>query len=198
MWLDDDPQLAVITAATHLKAGEPVVFPTDTVYGILARITSQQGYEAIYRLKGRQQKQPLAVLVAADSSLDSGAIRLLSSEQEMSAAFVVGKLTVVAAADCFPPCKHAAAIQSLQPGTIGIRRPAHPELKQLLEETGGALWATSANPSGTETGGTAELRAWLGSLDNQPALAVYSRSYMPKPASAVAMYRSGDWTYLRR
>ena len=52
-------------AVAALRAGQPVVLPTDTVYGLCADPHRAEAAERLYELKGRAAKQPTA-LVAAD------------------------------------------------------------------------------------------------------------------------------------
>ena len=52
-------------AVAALRAGQPVVLPTDTVYGLCADPYRAEAAERLYELKGRAAKQPTA-LVAAD------------------------------------------------------------------------------------------------------------------------------------
>ena len=57
--MGDDPVDRVIDA---LRAGLPVLFPTDTVYGLAAGAEREENASSLYRLKGRSQAQPSALL----------------------------------------------------------------------------------------------------------------------------------------
>ena len=48
-----------------IRAGRPVILPTDTVYGLAADAFQEEAVRALYRLKGRGQKQPTALLAAS-------------------------------------------------------------------------------------------------------------------------------------
>jgi len=54
----------VIEAAVEaIRAGRPVVLPTDTVYGLCADPYRERPVRELYRLKGRPEAQPTALLV---------------------------------------------------------------------------------------------------------------------------------------
>ena len=52
---------AVVAA---LRAGEPVILPTDTVYGLCAWAEGAAPTARLYELKGRSANQPSALLAA--------------------------------------------------------------------------------------------------------------------------------------
>ena len=49
-------------AAEAIRAGRPVVLPTDTVYGLCADPDNEAAAAEVARLKGRGARQPIAVL----------------------------------------------------------------------------------------------------------------------------------------
>ncbi len=51
-----------------LRAGKPVLLPTDTVYGLAAR-ADEAGAQAVYALKRRVSEQPTALLAASVDDL---------------------------------------------------------------------------------------------------------------------------------
>ena len=57
----DDAVDAVIGA---IRAGLPVLLPTDTVYGLAASADREDSAQRLYRLKGRSPTQPSALLAA--------------------------------------------------------------------------------------------------------------------------------------
>ena len=56
-------------AATLLKRGEVVAFPTETVYGLGADATNEQAVAKIFTAKGRPSDNPLIVHVASKEQL---------------------------------------------------------------------------------------------------------------------------------
>ena len=55
---------ALQEAATVLKGGGVIAVPTDTIYGVASLVSSSEGVERIYGLKGRQKQKPLAICVS--------------------------------------------------------------------------------------------------------------------------------------
>ena len=51
-------------AVDAIRAGKPVILPTDTVYGLCATPYRAEPVEGLYRLKGRLHDQPTALLAA--------------------------------------------------------------------------------------------------------------------------------------
>jgi len=138
----EDAKDAVEAAAAALAAGELVVFPTDTVYGIAARPDVSQTTARLFEAKRRPARLTLPVLVAAPESAwrygertDAGAA--------LAAAFWPGPITLVARRT------EASAGWNLadERGTIGLRVPDHSIALAILD-LAGALATTSANPSG--------------------------------------------------
>ena len=126
-----------------LAAGGVVALPTDTVWGLVARIDRAEAIQRLYALKGRPGEKPFQLLIA-----DLAAARRLvapgyhSTLEKLAMRFWPGPLTVVvpAAKDLGPALTPA--------GKVGLRLPASAPLRELIKKSGGALIGTSANPSG--------------------------------------------------
>ncbi|MCC7495148.1 MAG: threonylcarbamoyl-AMP synthase [Fimbriimonadaceae bacterium] len=143
---------ALDRAAAALQAGEVVVVPTETVYGVAALVTAAPAAEAIYALKGRPADKPLQVLVP-----DAAAAAALTADWPPLAARLAtdhwpGGLTMVLPAGIVPPAAQAGD------GSIGLRCPDHPWLLALLRRVG-PLVASSANRTGQPPATTAPAAA---------------------------------------
>ncbi|MGQ0679935.1 MAG: L-threonylcarbamoyladenylate synthase [Actinomycetota bacterium] len=134
---------ALSRAAAALAAGELVVIPTDTVYGLAARLDRPEALDRLFELKHRPRSKPVAVLVA-----DLAVARTLgsfNSDALRRAGQWPGALTlVVPALEPLPQLGGDGL-------AIGLRVPAHAWTLELLRQSG-PLAATSANPSGLPTG----------------------------------------------
>lgn len=139
-----------------LRRGGVLAIPTGSSYGLAADPRNQTGVEAIYRIKGREPRKALPVVVAgpeqlADLGIDPG----LSILIPLSACWP-GPLTVV-----LPVARPLPA--SAGEGVLAVRVPGHDGLRRLLGELGHGLTATSANRSGEapilDPGALAELLA---------------------------------------
>jgi L-threonylcarbamoyladenylate synthase len=138
-----DPGQAVPEAAALLASGEPVAFPTETVYGLGADATNPAAVARIFEVKGRPANNPLIVHVA-DSRSGRRYVREFPAAAEILAKkFWPGPLTLVLPrADVICPAV-AAGLDS-----VAIRVPAHPIALALLKAAKLPIAAPSANRSG--------------------------------------------------
>lgn len=134
---------AIARAVEVLKAGGLVAFPTDTVYGLAAHPANSEGVAHICRAKGRDPEQPIALLLADADQLPKVA-SVSEAIQPLVRRFWPGGLTLV-----LP--RAAPAQGDEQAGadtTVGVRVPALPLARDLIQAAGGFLPVTSANRSG--------------------------------------------------
>ena len=131
-------------AATVLRHGGLVAFPTETVYGLGADATSDAAVAGIYAAKDRPQFNPLIVHVPTAAAARDIA-RFSDLADRLAAAFWPGPLTLVL------PLRPDAGLSPLVTAglpSVALRVPAHPVAQALLRAFGGPLAAPSANPSG--------------------------------------------------
>lgn len=114
-------------AAQALAAGEPVAFPTETVYGLGARADRDDAVAAIFALKGRPSDHPLIVHVAEPSDAAVFSSGLPLAARRLIEAFWPGPLTVIV-----PRALGMASAAAGGQDTIGLRCPAHPVARRLL------------------------------------------------------------------
>ena len=143
------PDLA--QAAAHLRAGLPVVFPTDTVAGIGVSVRHAPDPQALFAIKGRDETKPIAWLVGSVDDLALYGTDVPECAFELARAFWPGALTLVVKASEQVPL----AFQSSQ-GTIGLRMPDHELALALVRQVGCPLATSSANPSGAAAPGSAQ------------------------------------------
>ncbi len=131
-------------AITKLLNGQPVAFPTETVYGLGADCTNDQAVEKIFSLKGRPSFNPLIIHVLnLDTALKYGEFN--RSALRLAQSFWPGPLTLVV------PLRPGTNIsQRVTAGleTIAIRIPDHPIALKLLKHYPNPIAAPSANKSG--------------------------------------------------
>jgi L-threonylcarbamoyladenylate synthase len=89
-----DPQ-SIHSAILVLSAGGLVCFPTDTVYGLAARLDNPTALERIYSAKGRANTKALAVLVGSIDQLALVTPGLTTSARQLALHFWPGALTLV-------------------------------------------------------------------------------------------------------
>jgi L-threonylcarbamoyladenylate synthase len=125
-------------AVAALRAGEPVVLPTDTVYGLAADARSERAVRRLYRLKGRAEPQPTAIL-AADVEALAEAVPELGGLPVLT-----GPYTLI-----LPnPEQRLRWLTGARPDTIGVRVPDLPGDALEVVRQVGVIAATSANLPG--------------------------------------------------
>lgn len=128
---------SVEEVARALEAGEPVVIPTDTVYGLACRPDREEAVRRLSSLKRRLPEQPIALVAA-------GIEALLELVPEIPDRVLAGPYTFVVA----NPERRLPWLSGSRPDTIGVRIPhVTGEARELLERVG-AVAATSANLHG--------------------------------------------------
>lgn len=126
-----------------LKDGQPVVFPTDTVYGLGVSVRHAPNPQAIYDLKRRDAGKPVAWLVGGPEALDEFGVDVPQAARDLVRTYWPGALTVIVKASAAVP----EAFQSRQ-GTIGLRMPDSALALSLIKAVGSPLATSSANLSG--------------------------------------------------
>lgn len=132
-------------AAAAALAGDLIVMPTDTVYGIGTRPDDPAATARLFEAKGRPRHLELPVLVPS-----AAAARYVAAFDERAEVLIgrlwPGPLTLVL------PRTDASRPWELggDPATIGLRMPHHPLALAVLSRTG-PLAVSSANRSGGPT-----------------------------------------------
>ena len=130
-------------AAALLQNGELVALPTETVYGIAADARNGEAVKKIFVAKGRPQDNPLIVHVTGPEMLPGLVSEVPERAQLLMAAFCPGPLTII-----MPRGPEVAAECCAGLDTVGIRMPSHPVARAVIEKSGCAFAAPSANLSG--------------------------------------------------
>jgi L-threonylcarbamoyladenylate synthase len=142
----------IAEAASLLRAGRLVAFPTETVYGLGADATCGSAVAAIYAAKGRPQFNPLIVHVAGRAAAEAFA-ELDGLASRLAEAFWPGPLTLVL------PQRRPSPIATLATAgldTVAVRVPSHPVALALIAAAEVPVAAPSANRSGHVSPTTAE------------------------------------------
>ncbi|MGH9244268.1 MAG: L-threonylcarbamoyladenylate synthase [Acidimicrobiales bacterium] len=140
-----DAPAAIEAAVRALLAGEAVVLPTETVYGVAALPTVPGATARLFALKGRPQDVPLAVLVD-DVEQAERLADFPPTARRLAERHWPGPLTLV-----LPRRADATAlVLGGDPETIGIRCPDH-DLVRAIARRVGPIATTSANRHGQPT-----------------------------------------------
>ncbi len=127
-------EAGLAAAATLLRAGTLVAFPTDTVYGIGCRVGDPAALDRLFEAKRRPTEKRIPILVAGAAQVEELGYRIDERARTLIEAFWPGALTLV-----LPSSADRGATQA-------FRAPDHPVALGLIGQSG-PLAATSANRS---------------------------------------------------
>lgn len=136
---------ALEEAASVLRSGGVVAFPTESFYGLGADALDPQAVERIFRIKGRPESKPLLVLVDGIERVEALCVEISAGARELMARHWPGPLTLVLRAAPAVP-----ALVTAGTGTLGVRVPGHPVALGLVRAAALPVTAPSANESGGE------------------------------------------------
>ncbi len=128
-------------AAKLLKQGKVIAFPTETVFGIGARLDRPEAIKRIFKLKQRSRNKPLQILIG-----NMRQARELGKFNKHALAIAKGKwpgpFTCVV--------NKTGKVPKIVTGgktTVGLRIPDHKVALELIRKAG-PIVATSANQAG--------------------------------------------------
>jgi L-threonylcarbamoyladenylate synthase len=130
-------------AATLLREGGVVAFPTETVYGLGANALDESAVARIFEIKRRPAFDPLIVHVLDETMLNRVAAAIPRAARVLAELFWPGPLTLV-----LQKRPEIPDLATAQLPTVGVRMPSHAITRELLERAGVPLAAPSANPFG--------------------------------------------------
>lgn len=135
------PDAAIIErAASLLRQGEVVVFPTETVYGLGADAFQPAALERIFAAKGRPYSDPLIVHIVDEESLSLLTPAIPLEAKLLAEAFWPGPLTMI-----LPRGPRVPDLVTSGFPTVAVRMPRHPVAQALIRATGSPIAAPSAN-----------------------------------------------------
>lgn len=142
--------VAIDHAVQVLEAGNLVIVPTDTVYGVSAAFSRPDAVERIYIAKMRTPDKPIALLVDRVEDVELVAAEIPAAAHLLMKHFWPGGLTLVLPRKSSVPDIIAAGGPS-----VAVRMPDHPVPRALIRRLGQPLPTTSANRSGQPSPKTA-------------------------------------------
>lgn len=135
------PTAAIIEqAATLLRNGQLVVFPTETVYGLGADALQLAAVEGIFAAKERPYSDPLIVHISGEQELGQITTHVPPVARRLAQAFWPGPLTLILPANERVPSLVTAGLD-----TVAVRVPRHPIALALIRALGAPIAAPSAN-----------------------------------------------------
>lgn len=131
---------AILKAAQALRAGQLVVIPTETVYGLAADATNPEAVRKIFAAKQRPSDNPLIVHISDLAQLEAVAGAIPDSAKKLMKRFWPGPLTLVLPKKTSVPEEVTAGLD-----TVAVRMPSHPVALEVIQVAGTPLAAPSAN-----------------------------------------------------
>ena len=141
---------AIKSCAEIIKRGGLVAMPTETVYGLGADATDADAAAKIYAAKGRPSDNPLIIHIASPKDAERYA-HTSPLYYKLAKAFMPGPLTVILPKKDIIPSGVTGGLD-----TVAVRCPSHEVAHALIEESGVAIAAPSANLSGSPSPTSAE------------------------------------------
>ncbi len=133
--------------------------PTDTIYGIVGPALNKKAVEKIYRLRRRNKRKPLIILIGSLADLKKLGVKTNAKTRKVLKKIWPGKVSVILALSGKRPRTRTSSIRGRQETrdkfkylhrgtkTLAFRLPKLYWLKRLLDKTG-PLVAPSANWEG--------------------------------------------------
>ena len=135
---------AVERVVDAVRAGRPVLLPTDTVYGLCANPYREEYARRVYGIKGRSDERPTALLASSVEMLFECVPELRGRSGVIARALLPGPYMLVFE----NPARRYRWLTASAPETIGVRVPLLDGAAREVLERVGAVMATSANLAG--------------------------------------------------
>ena len=129
--------------AGHLKNGEVIGFPTETVYGLGCDARNGEAVKRVFEAKGRPADNPLICHIGDKEQIGDIVSEITPLAQKLIDAFMPGPITLVMKKSDSIADETTAGLD-----TVGVRMPSHPVANRFLKEAGIPVAAPSANLSG--------------------------------------------------
>ena len=190
--LDSGVGKCAIRAASVLRHGGVILYPTDTVYGLGADALSDEAVAKVYAIKGRDFAKPIHAAVADLTMADQyGEVNDIA--RKLAEKFLPGPLTLILR-------KRAGVDTGIARGRedFAIRIPDSELCLEIARTFGRPFTTTSANITGAETPDTLDsIIQHLGDAANVIGLAIDGGRLEGKKPSTVVNVVSGRPSVIR-
>jgi len=148
----ENPDIQTIhTAASIIRKGGLVAFPTETVYGLGANALNPEAVKALFKAKKRPLDNPPIVHVGNIQDVYRLVKEVPEKAEKLMKNFWPGPLTLIFKRSEIVPDVTVAGLD-----TIAIRMPRHNVALALIRESGCPIAAPSANLAGKPSPTTAQ------------------------------------------
>lgn len=173
--LEDDASVRIRRieeAASALRDGKLVAFPTETVYGLGANADDAEAVARLYKVKQRPKEKPLALLIYSLESVKLWVQIIPPNAKLLMDTFWPGPLTIVLPSrtdrDVCPTIKSGDVCPAVRSGNeVGLRFPDSKVAQDIVRLADVPVVATSANVSGMPSPISAEqvIRGFGGKIE---------------------------------
>ena len=138
-------QTEIEKLAEILKNDGVISVPTDTVYGVCARINSKKAHDNLVKTKNRPNTKPFPIMCSDEEQIQNIAI-VDEKAEKLIKEFMPGPITLILE-------KRPEVPEYVNNGkaTIAVRMATSKVLKELIIRTGCPIFMSSANQSGEPT-----------------------------------------------
>lgn len=177
-----------------LQKGGLVVFPSDTVYGLLVDATNKKAVEKLLEFKKRPKGKPISMFTDGFNMMQKY-VEILPEQLKRLKHILPGSYTIV-----LPSRHQTSELLEAENGSMGVRYVNYPYVQHLIEAFGRPTTATSANTSGRRPHYTVD--SLLQNITNQQSalidLVVDTGRLPYKKPSTVVDYSKGNLKILRK
>ena len=138
----ENPSEVLNESLEILQKGGLVIFPSDTVYGLLVDATNELAVKKLIQFKNRPWGKPISVFVSGFDMLNKQVITDHRQTQILEE-LLPGPFTVILESHHL-----VSLLLESEKGTLGVRIPLYPLIEKLVNQFGKPITATSANLSG--------------------------------------------------
>ena len=182
-------------AIEFLKAGKVIAFATDTVYGIACDANNDKAVESLYKIKNRNKKKPIAILLK-DLKAAEKIFIFDETAKKIAKKFLPGALTIILKTKAGASKNISKKLNSNLDGFLGFRIIDKEFIINLFQKFDGILALTSANISEQESATSAsEVKKSFQDLD---MLLIDGGKTKEKIASTIIKISNNKITLLRK
>ena len=176
-----------------LKAGGIILYPTDTIWGIGCDATNPDAVEKIFKLKGRDAKKSLIILLDTENKLE-GYVQDVPSIAYDLIEYAENPLTII-----YSGAKNLAPNVIHEDGSIGLRIVKHQFCQALIQRFRKPIVSTSANISGqTAPSNFSEISDKICEGVDYVVNLEQDDTTPKKPSTIMKLASDGQFTFIRR
>lgn len=178
------------TAASAIKNGELIAFPTDTFFALGCDGLNSRAVETVFLTKGRNPGTPVPLLIADVEMAEKLSMEFPDELRKLTDEFWPGALTVV-----LPANDKVPSVVTAGTGTVGLRVPDHDLAREFIRLCGTPLTGTSCNITGRDPIKEASMVEQV--FGDQIAMSIDAACGTATNPSTVVSYENGKISILR-